>query len=275
MKSYFLIFIYFIRFILSTLYGSFILSITLYLFADYFFEIRVYSFTELLNWYIEQSEQTKNTILGSLITILGFLIAYASAMSNSKAQLTEGLKQQVLLEINQMFIESSKAAVECEIYANALVKCTSELQSGISIEKQNFLMNYYYDQAANFISNKDKLRRFSVDVHDLMRRHALLILSVPFAKSYLDNSINALNQIVNNIYFNIPLRYSQTDLKLSFFLEQTENDKYQKFSQIVRLNDDIMNKNIGALNGAFGSKLIGLNFWSIYNFYKINKDSNN
>jgi type IV secretory pathway TraG/TraD family ATPase VirD4 len=93
------------RFLFGNIYGIFVTSLVLYKYSQSLFGITPLGFGGLINWVVIQSESTKAALLGAIITIVGFLIAYATATANWKSQLLANLKVQAAGELEVFFAE--------------------------------------------------------------------------------------------------------------------------------------------------------------------------
>ncbi|MHC5791763.1 hypothetical protein ACYT6H_09220, partial [Streptococcus pyogenes] len=64
----------------------------------------------------------KVAIASSLVTVVGFFIAYASATANWKSQLLANIKLQASSDLNSFFTEVNSLVTDLEIYAQDVVK---------------------------------------------------------------------------------------------------------------------------------------------------------
>ncbi len=88
------------RFLVGSLYGILILLIILYFALPYFTDIQPYSFDELLLFVMNLDPQYKVAILTSLITVVGFLIAFQTATTTWKQQMHTNLSLQAANDID-------------------------------------------------------------------------------------------------------------------------------------------------------------------------------
>ena len=109
------------RFLFGNIYGILITCLVVYNYSEFLFGTTPLSFDGLIHWAVTQSESTKVALLTATITVVGFLIAYATATSNWRSQLLANLKVQAAGEIEVFFVECSKLATDCKIYATAIV----------------------------------------------------------------------------------------------------------------------------------------------------------
>ncbi|WP_421326435.1 hypothetical protein [Aeromonas veronii] len=110
------------RFFLGKLYGVFILCIFIYLLCDDLFGFKPFTPIQLLEWFNIQSEGTKNSIVGALITVIGFMVAYASTSQNWKNQELVKLKLKAADEIENHIAACSGLIIKANIYAEWLIE---------------------------------------------------------------------------------------------------------------------------------------------------------
>jgi len=135
----FITLMYLIRFFVGNIYGIFLLVLFVYLRADDLLGVAPYNAEQLIFWLVSQSESTKNALLSSSITVLGFMLAYATATANWKGQLLANLKLQAAGELDVFFAEYSKLATDCKIYASALIEAVDKIQKKCTLEEAIFL----------------------------------------------------------------------------------------------------------------------------------------
>lgn len=145
------------RFFFGSIFGIFLTALVLYYYSESLFGITPMDLNGLMGWVVIQSESTKSAILGALITVVGFLIAYATATANWKSQLLANLKVQAAGEIEVFFAECSKLATDCEIYASALIEAVDKIQKGCPAEEAVFLAYYNRDQGQVFLQKRQRL----------------------------------------------------------------------------------------------------------------------
>ena len=224
-----------------------------------------------MSWLASQSESTKNTILGSLITIIGFLLAYASATANWKSQMLANIKLQASGEVESFFSECSKLSTDCEIYANALVEAVNKIQKDCTVDDALFLVNYYREQGQNFINNRQRLTTLGVDAYNLSGKYGMLFLSAPNLKDSLDNAIRALENINDKLWIDVPFHLEEDKNPIQTFINQVNVPQCVALKDSVILNHPELNFSAGSVRGNLMSSVIGINFWTVFNLFKDRK----
>lgn len=268
----FITLMYLIRFFVGNIYGILLLAMLLYLKSNFIFGINPYNFDELMSWLVSQSESTKTALLGSFITVIGFMLAYATATSNWKGQLLANLKLQAAGEIDVFFSEFSRLASDCEIYASALADAVDSIQKNCTIDRAIFLANYYRDQGQSFIQKRQRLVAMGVDVHGLHGRYSTLLLSTPGLKSSLDAAIAAVSSIIDKLWINVPFHIQGDKNIVQTFVNQINVADCLALKKAVETHHLELNFSAGGVRGNLMSTVVGFNFWTLLNLYNQRKD---
>src|SRR5690606_6154661 len=149
----------------GSIYGILLLALFLYFNSSSLLDISPYNFDQLIFWLVSQSESSKAALLGSFVTVIGFMLAYATATSNWKAELRAYLKLQAAGDIHVFFSEFSSLATDCEIYASSLARAVDTIQNGCTFDEATFLANYNLDQGKVFCQKRLRLVSMGSEVH--------------------------------------------------------------------------------------------------------------
>jgi hypothetical protein len=264
----FITLMYLIRFLVGNTYGIFLLALFIYYRADELFGISPYTFDQLALWLVSQSESTKTALLSSFITVIGFMLAYATATANWKGQLLANLKLQAAGELDVFFSEYSKLATDCEIYASSLTEAVDKIQKNCTLDKAVFLASYNRDQGKIFIQKRQRLIAMGVDVHSFQGRYSTLFLSAPNLKSSLDAAITAVTNINDKLWINVPFHIKGDENVVQTFVNQVNVADCFALKSAVDAHHDELNFSSGVVRGNLMSTVIGFNIWTMYNLYR-------
>lgn len=263
--------VYLYSFFFGNIYGIFAISWVVYFSSESLFGITPLSFDGLMEWVVTQSEPTKAALLGSIITVIGFMIAYATATANWKSQLLANLKVQAAGEIEVFFAECSKLATDCAIYAEALVKAINKIQKGCSADEAEFLTHYNRDQGQLFLQRRDRLISLGIEVHRFHGKYGTLLLTAPGLKAGLDLATNALERITDNLWIHVPYHIQNDQNPIQTFLNQVNVTECVTLKNAVDENHGELNFSSGGVRGNLMSTVVGFNFWMLYYLYKDRK----
>lgn len=264
----FITLMYLIRFLVGNTYGIFLLALFIYFRADELFGISPYTLDQLALWLVSQSESTKTALLSSFITVIGFMLAYATATANWKGQLLANLKLQAAGELDVFFSEYSKLATDCEIYASSLIEAVDKIQKNCTLDKAVFLASYNRDQGQIFIQKRQRLIAMGVDVHSFQGRYSTLLLSAPNLKSSLDAATTAVTNINDKLWINVPFHIKGDENVVQTFVNQVNVADCFALKSAVDAYHDELNFSSGAVRGNLMSTVIGFNIWTMYNLYR-------
>lgn len=259
------------RFLFGNIYGIFITCLVVYHYSESLLGISPLGFDSLMQWTVSQNESTKAAIFSAIITVIGFLIAYATATSNWKSQLLANLKVQAAGELEVFFAECSKLATDCEIYASALVAAVDKIQKGCSIQDAEFIAHYRRDQGQLFLQQRQRLISLGIEVHRLQGKYCILLISAPGLKAGLDSATNALERITDKLWIHVPL-HIQNDLNpVQTFVNQVNVTECTALKIAVDENHGPLNFSSGGVRGNLMSTVVGFNFWTLFYLYKERK----
>ncbi|GEM_PF-1441634 len=259
------------RFLFGNIYGIFITCLVVYHYSESLLGISPLGFDSLMQWIVSQSESTKAAIFSAIITVIGFLIAYATATSNWKSQLLANLKVQAAGELEVFFAECSKLATDCGIYASALVEAVNKIQKDRSTQDAEFLARYYRDQGQLFLQHRERLISLGIEVHRLQGKYSTLLISAPGLKAGLDSATNALKRITDKLWIHVPFHIQNDPDTVQTFVNQVNVTECTALKNAVDENHGELNFSSGGVRGNLMSTVVGFNFWTLFYLYKERK----
>lgn len=258
-----------LRFLVSSVYGVFIISVILYVFSYELFGVEPFTFIQLIDWFSIQSEGTKSAIISSTITIIGFLIAYATASYNLKAQALSQLRLQAASEINAYLELSSKLIVDCKIYADSILNAVEKIKSGSDERDVDFLINYHREQTLLFLQNKQKLISLSIDAYRLQGRYSdLLSLNIGLNEK-MNKVTELLSLVVNKIYFMNPVYPDGAKVSKELFMAYVDVSACELFSNTVSQNIGEINSIANHIRWRLQFNVVSLNFSSLVSYIRV------
>ncbi|WPC04100.1 hypothetical protein SBP02_15145 [Pseudomonas benzenivorans] len=252
-----------IRFFIANLYGMLFLALGLYYNSHSIFGTEAYTPAQLIDWFAAQSESTKTALLSSIVTVIGFLIAYATATYNWKAQALSELRMQAASEIDAFFSQCAKLTTDCQIYANALSHAVDKIQKNCTIEEAAFLAHYNRDQGQLFLQQRQQLIALGIEVHRLNSRHTNLLVLAPGLKGNMELATKALTNITEKIWFHVPFHIDGDQNPILTFIQQVNVADCMVFSKAAEDNFGQLNFSSGIVRGNLQSSVIGFSLWSL------------
>lgn len=267
----FLLVLLLLRFFLGRLYGVFILCILIYFLCYDIFGFKPFTPMQLLEWFNIQSEGTKNSIIGALITVIGFMVAYASTSQNWKNQERVKLKLKAADEIEKHVTACTDLIIKTNIYAEWLIDSHKRLSESYEYNEANFIFDYNKEMSSKFISNRDAFIANAQAIHQLKARHFGLISQIGKLDYELDIIIDCISNISEKIWFNVPISYAD-NRDIEGMYSQIDVNLISEFVESVKNCSDQISGRAGAICGALRSDIIDFSFCGLKNLYKKRND---
>lgn len=259
--------IFILRFLVANLFGIFILSCALYYTAPSFLGVDPYSFSGLVVWFSDQEDSTKTSLLASIVTVMGFLIAFASASYNWRSQALSQLRIEAAAEIDRFFAQCTQRATDCRLYAEGLVEAVNEIQRGCDRDEAAFLARYHREKGLEFERHRQELVALGVEAHRLQGRYTNLLTLSPGLIANMQIAISALSRIIDEVWFNRPFIIDHDPDPVSSFIHQTNVAECLNFSKVVEDHFIDLNFSSGLVRGNLQSSVVGFSFWSLVFLY--------
>lgn len=250
-----------LRFFLGRLYGIFALCVLIYYFCDDLFGFSPFTFPELINWFEYQGEGTKNAILGAIITVLGFMIAYASTSQNWKAQELVKLKLKAADEIESYVAECSNLLNKAVMYAEWLMHVENDITKGIDVGLADFLVKQNKEMSMEFIATRKSLSERAIAVYQLQSRHSNLLNMTFGLDDEMEKITACINKIMKGIWFPTPIDLNANSNPVSIFINQLTPHKksIMEFIETANKHSIQMNGCAGSITGSLRAEIISFN----------------
>jgi hypothetical protein len=263
------------RFFFANLYGILFTTMGLYYGSNYIFDVEPFGVNDGIIWLSNQSETAITSILSALITIIGFLIAYATATSNWRGQLLAELKLQAADDIESFFSLASKITTDCKIFAEYLIESLHEYNSTQSFQDLEFTILHIANQRDKFIQNRQQLVAMGIESYRFQGKYANILALNPNLMHDMLTAINCLNNITEKIWFSVPYLSNPTQQNFKMLFEQINENECKDFCETVEINSQQLHFTFGGVRGHLLSTVVPLNVWSIYHLYKSRRDVHN
>ncbi|WP_126454822.1 hypothetical protein [Sulfuriflexus mobilis] len=255
--------------LVSKLYGILVLSLILYFSAPSIGLGQPYTAHELLIWLNELPENYKTTVSSSLLTIVGFLIAFSIGSAQQRKQFISQMKIEVASDIEAFFNEVSRVTTDIEIYAKYCLKVSSEINENTDQNSIDFHMYNILGETNKFLQKREILRAKSIEVHRFIGRYSIILASTWGALEQLEKATEAFNNIAATMWFPAPLINVTTENKQEIFIQQIDEEKLNQYIEAYKNNYGIMNSTTGGLRGRLIAPITGMNFSAIVSLLRL------
>ncbi|WP_281982864.1 hypothetical protein [Azonexus hydrophilus] len=252
-----------LRFLTGTVWEVFLLSALLYWMSWLVGDSKPLTPGQLLVWIDGLPTESKTAVITSLLTILGFLVAFHTATLNWKAEALAHLKAHVAGEIESFFTEASRLTTDAQIYVRSLIDAVNSVQVDGPTFDAMFKIQRTLEQLPKFLATRDRLSAMSVEVHGIAGRHYLLLSTVWGATKVLEDSAAAFSEITNKMWVRLPNIQNGHPDPVAEYLRQINVSECAAFVTCCEKNYDFINGATGGLRGSLLAPLVGFNFSSV------------
>jgi len=260
---------YLLQALVGKLSGILVFSLLLYFSAPYIGLTQPYSAHELILWVHELPENYKTTFFSSILTIIGFLIAFSVGSAQQRQQYISQMKIEVASDIEEFFNEVSRISTDVEIYARYCLEVASVINEGADQNSIDFHMYNIINETNKFLQNRDILKAKSIEVHRFEGRYSIVLASTWGAMKQLDKAVEAFRNITDAMWFPSPLIDPRSPNKQELFLRQIDIERCQRYIEAYKNNYSSMNRTTGGLRGRLIAPITGMNISFIFALLKI------
>lgn len=252
-----------LRFLVGTILGVFILSALFYWAMWITGEPKPFTLSQLVLWVDGLPSESKTAIVTSVLTVLGFLIAFHNATVNWKAEALAHLKAAVAGEIELFFNEAARLTTDAEIYARSLVEAVNFFQSHGATPDAIFKIQRTLEQTSAFLAKRDRLSAMSVEVHRIAGRHYSVLSTVWGATKALEDSASVFAQITQLMWIRVPNIQADLPNPIAQFVSQVNVAECVNFVDCCGRSYGFISGATGGVRGALLAPLVGFNLASL------------
>lgn len=259
------------RFLTANIYGIFLLLIGLYFIIPHFTIIKPFSPSELVLWSAEQPETMKALLLSSLMTIIGFVIAFQTATKNWKDQLVANLRVEASNDIDRTYSRLNELITSVQIYADTNLRILKKIENNAEeIEIFNDI-HFVLSQTEKFLSERQELSLLHSRAFQLYGRYSMIL----FASSNTFDQLEKVNDFVAQVAKKMWILVPQVDLNspdyLNHYLTFVDEEKYNDLSVQCSKSHPYIAAVSGSVRGKLTAGIAEYNLSLLYNFIRKGK----
>ncbi len=252
-----------LRFLVGTVFGVLLTSVTLYWLMWLAGDSKPFTLGQLVLWLDAQPTESKTAVVTSLLTVLGFLVAFHTATLNWKAEALANLKAHVAGEIELFFTEASRLIVDAQIYVRSLVEAVNAVQAQGPTFDAAFKVERAIEKAGDFLAVRDRLSAMSVEVHGISGRHYSILSTMWGASNALEECATAFTEMTKHMWVQLPSIEEDHPDRLAEFLRLVNVSECSNFVACCERNYGFISGTTGGLRGALLAPLVGFNLSSV------------
>lgn len=256
-----------VRFFVGTILGALTLSVVMYWAMWTIGEPKPFTPAQLALWIDGLPIESKTAVVTSILTVLGFLIAFHTATANWKAEAVAQLKATVASEIEQFFNEAARLSTDAEIYVRSLIEAVNLIRTQGPTPEATFKIQRSIAQASSFLATRDRLSTMSVEVHRIAGRHSVVLSTVWGATKALEDCATRFDRITRQMWIQVPCISANHPDLIGQFVAHVNVTECASFIECYEQNSEFINAATGGVRGALLGPLVGLNLSSILSLY--------
>jgi hypothetical protein len=242
---------------LGSILGILILSVLLYFGASTFGETKPYTLPQLILWIDSLPTDSKTSVVTTVLTVIGFLIAFQTATANWKAEALANLKSHVAEEIEEFYSEASRLTSDAEIYVRSLIDAVNNIQhQGVNAQTA-FAVQWAIDGLPKYLATRERLSSMAVEVHRISGRHFSVLCTVAGATKVLEDCASAFSEITQEMWVRLPSVPKNHPDPIGLFLSQVNVTECANFVSCCDRNFGYINGLTGSVRGALLSPIVG------------------
>lgn len=260
---------YIFRFFTGNIYGIFLLLSTIYFLVPLFTDIKFLTFSELILTLDSTPDDFKSLIISSMLTIIGFLIAFQSATKNWKDQLQANMRLEASRDIDHTFNRATHLINQIKIYSDQFIKLGNKVESHGITNETHFGIIYISQQGQKFIQDRNELSNINISVQSMYGRYATILLSYKNSLKNLHLAIKHISSVTDKMWILIPSINPQSNTPDKDFLRYYDYNQLESLSKQCEISSQAISGLAGNVTGQLNSKIMDFNFWFVFSFIKL------
>jgi hypothetical protein len=215
--------------------------------------------------------QYKVAILTSVITILGFLIAFQIATTSWKQQMHTNLRLQAAYEINSTYSRATELITAIKIFSDLNVDLINKIKSNVPEIEITSAFNFILSKYSEFLSNRDELSLLHSRSYNFFGKYSNVLSSIWKSFDQLERINEALGLVAEKMWVYIPhITVEHINYK-ELYLKYVDIDKLKELSDQCNLSHGFIAALAGNVNGKLTSPIFQLNLSSLLTLFQKSK----
>ena len=256
----------FLRFLIRTPLGMLTVLVGVYFYRQCYAEFKPWSPAELALWIDALSGEVKASVLSSLVTVFGFLIAFQVAGESWKIQARGQLKLRLVDEIESFFSEAADLVNDMELFAKHFADAAEKARTGGLNYDAGPQIQRVIERTPEFVAHRTRFSAMAVSVHRLLGSNFYLLGTAPKAVTYMQDAISALAEISERMWVVIPLPGGVDPIYTA------SKVNVQKLREFVELSDRQTDKFVRASSSVRGLLMASVVEPNVHTFFTMFKD---
>ena len=166
-----------LRFFTANIYGIFILFLSFYYLSPNITGVQPFNLTELIIWSTEQSDTLKALLVSSLVTVIGFIIAFQSATKNWKDQLVANIRVQASNDIDEIYTGINELINSINLYVDDNLEILSKIKNNADSIEIHSGVRFVLSRTESFLSERQELSLLLSRAFQLSSRYSMILFA--------------------------------------------------------------------------------------------------
>ncbi len=260
-----------VRFFTANIYGIFILFVSIYYISPYVNGVQPFKLNDLIVWFSEQSDTLQSLFLSSLVTVIGFIIAFQSATKNWKDQLVANIRVQASNDIDTIYTRINEIINSLKIYTDTNLKILSRIKSNADVNEIYSNIKFVLSQTEKFRSERQELSSLQSRAFQLYGRYSLILFATLNAFEQLEKINESVRKVAGKMWILLPtIDISNSDY-LKHYLNYVDEEKYMDLSNQCGESYLYISAIAGNVRGKLTTNIAELNLIMLFNFIRRGK----
>jgi hypothetical protein len=248
------------RILFSNIYGLLLLTLSIYFLLPHFTPIKPFNFVEFIIWFDSLGGEYKISLLSSLLTIVGFLIAFQTATTNWTQQMQTEIRIDAAKDLELSYNKALELILSIETFIRMNIDIINKIEEKKpTLEIRSNLM-FLSSESPKFYSNRQELSNLHIRLYQLYGKHSLPLLATWNSLNQLEQINESLSVVTQKIWqvFIPEINISRPDYEKEFANYSDKNILVES-SELCNLSRIFISGTIGGIKGKLMNSLMEKN----------------
>jgi len=247
-----------LRYLMSSVGGTLILALLIYATVPILWGVQPWTPEKLLLWVDELPIEAKTGVFTSLLTVVGFLVAFHSATEAWKGQALGEIKLKIAAELEGFSNEAARLITDLEIHAKDSLRAVKSYRANGVTQETVHLTEWAIERSENFKVARQRLSTMGVEVNRIVGNNFSVLASLPGAANWMDQYVAALDLITEKMWIQIPL-IPDGSSRYAYFSDKVNVTAYENLIACCEEKASVMVGLIGGIKGALLQAVVSVN----------------
>jgi hypothetical protein len=239
----------FVRFLAHTFVGTLLISIALYYFCLLFSETKPWTGYQLVLWLDDIDTTAKTGIVTSVLTVVGFLVAFRTASEGWKVQAVAQMKIRLAEELEAFYSEASQLATDLRLVAEGMLHTEALLRNGMT-DEASYGIAQAAQQSTEYHAKRLRLQAMAIQCFRFGGSNYTLLSTMPGVIEWLERCTKALNEIAQKSWITLPTGLpDEPTQRVAMFYRLVQRPAYEAFIAVCKDDVRTINACVGGVRG--------------------------